>query len=218
MGLIGKILSFVRQMRNGANVSDVKSTIAGKYPVTPEHYSSPGDDSHPLPGDYDFLVPTKQKGRMAAVGYVDPNNTQAAQAGEKRIYARDSSGVEIVQLHLKNDGEATLFNDETEVLISPAGDFVAMNSIISVDFNSAGTLTADNGVASVEINISGQIDLSNAAGSIQLLANGNIVLNGVVITPAGGITAPNSLVLNGKELDGHDHPAGTPPGNTGPNN
>lgn len=64
----------------------------------------------------------------------------------------------------------------------------------------------------------GQILLANAAGFIHLLADGSVNINGVLFAPNGDTTVPNSLNLAGKELAGHDHPAGDPPGNTGPNN
>ena len=61
------------------------------------------------------------------------------------------------------------------------------------------------------------IILRNGAGFILLAADGSVNINGVTIDASGNITAPGSLILNGKELDGHIHAAGTPPGNTGPN-
>lgn len=72
-------------------------------------------------------------------------------------------------------------------------------------------------VAEIWLQDDGTILLENSAGSIILAPNGDVNINGVVIDAGGGITAPGSLVLNGKELDGHIHPAGTVPGNTGPN-
>ena len=79
---------------------------------------------------------------------------------------------------------------------------------------------ANTGVAVIEIWLKndGSGILSNANGSLELQANGDILINGVKIDAAGAVTIPSSLDLNGKELDGHDHAAGTPPGTTGPNN
>lgn len=53
-----------------------------------------------------------------------------------------------------------------------------------------GSIAVGNAQASVNISMDGLINLLNASGSIQLLANGNAVINGVVFTPQGKITAP----------------------------
>lgn len=60
--------------------------------------------------------------------------------------------------------------------------------------------------------------LSNANGSLELKANGDFLINGVKIDAAGLVTMLTSLILNGKEIAEHNHPAGTPPGDTGVNN
>ncbi len=53
-----------------------------------------------------------------------------------------------------------------------------------------GSLAFGNSQASVNIAANGLVNITNASGSIQLLANGNAVINGVVFTPQGRITAP----------------------------
>lgn len=65
----------------------------------------------------------------------------------------------------------------------------------------------------------GEAVWSNGAGAITLQANGTINLNGVTISPAGAVTVPSSLTLDGKELADHTH-GGVQSGgsNTGPNN
>jgi len=169
---ISKILSFVRALRNGAKISDVKIDSGGGPNVTAEHFAPAGDDSFPLTTDYAIASNTQGTGKHAVLGYVDPINEPKATPGDKRIYARDAeTGAVVVEMWLKNDGSSIM---------------------------------------------------ENANGSIELSANGDIIINGVTIAANGGITAPNSLVLNGKELDGHDHPiAWTDPagsGTSGPNN
>lgn len=75
----------------------------------------------------------------------------------------------------------------------------------------------------------GAARMDNANGFIELQADGTVNINGFTIAPDGSavspvsVTAPTingttSVQAAGKELVGHDHPAGTPPGNTGPNN
>jgi hypothetical protein len=82
-------------------------------------------------------------GVEVAVGYNDPLNTPKALPGDKRIYARDSSGAVIVELWLGNDGSAALFNSLGHILlaangninlngviIAPNGDITGLNSLI----------------------------------------------------------------------------------------
>jgi len=83
-------------------------------------------------------------------------------------------------------------------------------------------------IADVWLKADGSISLVNANGSIVLGANGVVTINGVIFSTSGDVTAPgtitapnlvgsSSVVADGKELAGHLHLAGVPPGNTGPN-
>ena len=61
--------------------------------------------------------------------------------------------------------------------------------------------------------------IKNANGHVTLLADGTANINGVTIDKDGNIVAPGSLILNGKEIDGHTHGGVASGGsNTGPNN
>lgn len=157
MAGVAILIAFIRALRGNANVTDVQVDRGGGDNRTAEHFSAPGDDSHPLPGDYVAVVDQAGTGRSSAVGYVDPKNAHKTAVGEKRIYGRDSSGTSAVELWLKNDGSAIL---------------------------------------------------SNANGFLMLNADGSFDINGVTIAANGGVTVPDSLVLNGKELDGHTHSQG----------
>lgn len=173
MGGVARVLTTDKEQRNGANVAGVQHDPGGGAVATGDHYSAPGDDAVPLPGDYAITTDVRREGGEDVVGYIDPKNEHKAGPGEKRIYGRDpSTGDAVVELWLKSDG-----------------------SMIG----------------------------QNALGFFALLANGNVNINGVIIDPSGNITTPASvaapsIVASGKELAGHDHPAGTPPGDTGPNN
>lgn len=103
MGFLAKLLSFTRVTRNSANISDVKVDPGGGSNVVVEHYGPAGDDSHPLPSDAVACIRNSLH-RATAVGYADTVNEPAALAGEKRIYARDSSGAVITTLWLRNTG------------------------------------------------------------------------------------------------------------------
>ena len=146
MGLIGLVLSFVRVSRNAVTISDVKTDPGGGPNITPEHFSAPGDDSHPLPGDYVYAGPTPQRGKYAAIGYMDPTNTPTAQPGDKRIYGRDSdSGAEVVQVWLQNDGTAIISNDNGSVTLRANGSILGQNSAGSFELEQGGDFVV-NGV------------------------------------------------------------------------
>lgn len=145
MGLIARILSFVRVVRNGAQVSDVKSDPGGGPNFTAEHFAPPGDDSHPLTTDYVYAAKTPQSGKYAAVGYVDPLNAPKAQEGEKRIYARDSSGAVVIEVWLKNDGAATIVNENGSVTLNADGSILGQNGAGSFELQAGGDFVV-NGV------------------------------------------------------------------------
>jgi len=110
VGLISKFLAFYRQTKNGVKYSLSKVDPGGGANLSAEHFSSAGDDSYPLENDYVLLVKIPRTGGVGAVGYIDPNNQQKSNKGEKRIYARNLSGVEVVEVWLKNDGSALISN------------------------------------------------------------------------------------------------------------
>jgi hypothetical protein len=193
VGLIGRILSFVRASRNGAQVSDLKMDPGGGPNLTAEHFAPPGDDSFPLNTDYVYAGPTPQRGRFAAVGYIDPKNAPKARPGEKRTYSRDAAGAVVADHWLKSDGTVVAENAAGSTTLAPDGSFEAENG------NGSVTLAAD-----------GSILGQNAAGSFELQAGGDFVVNGVVITPAGLITTPTGIVapsalVGGVEVSAHNH-------------
>jgi len=211
MGRIAKLLSFLRTSRNEAKISDVKVDPGGGPNITAEHFAAAGDDSHPLPGDYVALNTDSGSGRESAIGYLDPLNEPKAQPGDKRIYARDEDGVVIVEIWLKNTGEATVLNENGSITLQPDGGAITTTPESTFDAKADGSIKGDNG-----------------SGSFELAAGGDFLVNGVTIDTSGNITSPatitgdtiagsTSVKAAGKELAGHLHLAGTPPGNTGPN-
>lgn len=212
MGRIARLLSFVRLTRNDAKVSDVKVNPGGGPNITAEHFADAGDDAHPLVTDYVALNTDSGSGRETAIGYLDPLNEPKAQPGDKRIYGRDAeSGAVVVEVWLKNDGTAIISNDNGSVMLRPDGGTVTTTPESTFDAAADGSIKGDNG-----------------SGSFELAAGGDFLVNGVTIDTSGNITSPatisapnvagsSSVQAAGKELAGHIHPAGTPPGNTGPN-
>lgn len=200
MGLISQVLSYTRiEDRFGAKVSDVKHDPGGGANETGEHFQAANQDAVPLPNDYLLTVNVQRTGGEVVVGFIDPKQEQTAEPGEYRAYARNADGVQVVQIHLKKDGTAVLSNAE----------------------------------ATVEIKPSGEVNTQNGAGFYKLQDDGTVNINGATIDPEGNIDTPTNVTSGGivaaatveapsvkadsKELAGHTHPAGTPPGNTGPN-
>ena len=146
MARIAKLLSFIRTIRNGANVSDVKIDPGGNPNITAEHFAPAGDDAYPLPTDYVITVQIPRGGGEVVVGYLDPLNTPAAQPGDKRIYGRDSVGAPIVELWLKNDGTAILSNDNGSLTLQPSGQFLINGARITTGGNviTAAGVSLDN--------------------------------------------------------------------------
>lgn len=123
MGRVTRLLSFVRGAVGGDKVSDVKADPGGGANITAQHFSSPGDDAVPLPGDYVAISAAAGSGRGSAVGYLDPLNEQKAERGEKRIYARDVEGAQVVEVWLKRDGTAIIQNSAGVFTLQPDGEF-----------------------------------------------------------------------------------------------
>lgn len=224
MGLITRVLSFTRAVRNSAKVSDTKANPGGGPNITAEHFAPPGDDSHPLASDYAYVAPTAQRGRYAAVGYVDPKSEPKARPGEKRIYARDESGAVVCEVWLKADGSGTLVNSQGSVTLAPDGATTITGPGGSVTHAADGSTAAQNPKGSVTLSASGSILGQNTAGGSFELGGttGDFVVNGVTIAKNGAVTIPTSLTLNGKEIAGHTHAqgndsAGNVEQNTGPN-
>ncbi len=146
MGRIAVLLSFVRSLAGESKVSDVKVDPGGGANVTAQHFAPAGDDSHPLPDDYAATMPVPRTGSEVAIGYLDPNNEQKAQAGEKRIYARDpEDGSVVVEVWLENDGTALIANAEASVETKPDGSIKGSNSAGSFELQAGGNFVV-NGV------------------------------------------------------------------------
>jgi len=205
MGRIATLLSFVRLVKNGARVTDVKVNPGGGPNITAEHFADAGDDSHPLTTDYVALNEDSGTGRESAIGYLDPLNTPKAEPGEKRIYGRDANtGAVVVEVWLQNDGTALVANENGSVTLRPDGGTVVTTPESTFDAAADGSITGDNG-----------------NGSFELQGGGDFLVNGVTIDSSGNVTIPTSLTLAGKEIAGHDHnitSGSSAPGPTGPNN
>ena len=189
MGRLAQVISITRTSTRGDKVTDVKSQLGGGDVVTSQHFSGPGDDSMPLPGHSEAVIPlTRQRG-VATVGYVDPKSAQTAGPGEKRTYSRNASGAQVAQTWLKSDGTIVINNGAGMITMAPSG-------VINL-----------NGV---EIDPSGNITGPGDADIVGALTAASVT--------ADAIEALTSLIAAGLELVLHTHGGVTPgSGSTGPN-
>ena len=199
MGRIGKLLSFVRTLRNGSKVSDAKVDLGGGENILGEHFSDAGDDSFPLDTDYVLTNQIPRAGGHVVAGYLDPINEAKSLPGDKRIFARDpATGLAIVDVWLKGDGTALVSNATGSFTLNPDGSIKGINGNGVFELESAGNFVV-NGVV---------ID-----------TNGNITSPAKI--DAQVIDAATSLLAASKEIVAHTHPitgGSSAPGPTGPNN
>ena len=117
MGRTAVVLEFDRS----EDGPDVKADPGGGANVTAPHYSAPGDDSAPLPGDVVAMSRSNGTGAEHVTGYHDGKNDGIAKAGEKRIYARDPAGVVVAEVYLQGDGTILFKNASGAGTLNPDG-------------------------------------------------------------------------------------------------
>lgn len=151
MGLIGTLLRFVRGTVDDAEVSEATIDPGGDANLTAQHFGAPGDDSHPLAGDYVAVAESPGTGNVHVTGYLDPANAGQAAAGEKRLYSRDGDGAPIAVIWLKADGTIEIRNDNGSIELAAGGDVMINGVVIDTSGNvtAPGEVTAKDGPNSV---------------------------------------------------------------------
>ena len=187
-GIIARVLSTVRRVRNGVSILDVKINTAGDV-RTLEHLSPAGDDSNPLPEDYLGGSPVQGSGRGVVSGYVDPLNPGVTLPGEARRYSRDLAGAIQATLHLTRDGSIQLVS-------VPGGS--------SWTLDADGSVTSTNANGTLTLHADGSISGSSPGGAFDLSAAGDLTVNGAKISAAGEMINAAGVVLGT-----HLHGAGT---------
>ena len=111
---------------------EVKGDIGGEDVVTVEHFAPVGDDSAPLADDDVLAIPLDgDTENLVAAAYAD-KTTKVAAPGEKRIYARDSSGAVSAEIHLKNDGSIDIKGKAASATIAANGDISISGTKVSL--------------------------------------------------------------------------------------
>lgn len=161
MGRIGKILSFLRVNKKNAKASEVKINQSGGNNITCEHFEDAGSDSFPLNTDYPIIVDIDRSGGSVVVGYLDPLTEKKSQLGEKRIYARDSSGQSICEIWLKNDKTIEISNELGLFKLLANGEFNINGARITLD----GDFITSSGI-SLSNHVHLQNDGNDAGGGV----------------------------------------------------
>lgn len=203
---LGKVISFVRTLRRGVKLSDVKTSLGANQNVTPEHMGGCGDDNHPLPDDYVALVSVPRNGGFIAVAYLDPKNLQKAQAGDRRSYARNVAGDQVGEVWIKNTGEITTNNANGEIKLAADGGTVITSPEGSIELAADGAIDLKQGDDNeVTIATDGTITAKNALGTFKILPSGFILMNGVTIDILGNITTLGLITSGTTVLSTHVH-------------
>lgn len=129
MGRIGEVLGWAARKLTG----DVRHDVGGGSVHLSQLFSDSGVDAPPLPGDYVIASDTQSRSRSAVVGVVDGKNASTAAAGERRTYARGADGTVKVELYLRADGSARLFNESGYIELQTSGQILANGARITTD-------------------------------------------------------------------------------------
>lgn len=112
---------------NGEPTVTIKVDPVGGANGTLDHFSAPGDDALPLPGDIVAVSDGAGTGNEQTTGCHDTKNAGKALPGEKRMYARDSTGKVICEVWLKGSGSIRAENQ--------AGGYIELKDDGKVEFN-----------------------------------------------------------------------------------
>lgn len=104
------VVKKVERVKHGVDVT-VDLSDDDENLTTAEHYTPPGLDVLPLPGDEVVVEEADGQGEGTAIAYQDLKNPGKAAPGEWRHYARDSSGKVVCEVWLKGDGTVAIKAD-----------------------------------------------------------------------------------------------------------
>jgi hypothetical protein len=162
MGMIGRVLEFVKSSLSGDKFSDVKLDPGSGSNVQAQHFQPAGLDSQPLAQDAVLCIDAS--GVRAVAGYADTKAESEVAGGEVQMYGRDpTSGARVCRIWVKGDGT---------IMIEGDGD-VSINGVI---FTPGGDIDTSGGITGGEV----------TAGGIALSGHTHIVPPGTDIP--GGVT------------------------------
>ena len=112
MGRIGEILGIEPNVEDAENTIDIKVDLGGGDVLLVPMYTTPGEDSRPMVGDYAILTSHPGDAGLSCVGFIDATNATESEDGEKLIYSRDLAGLKAGYIHIKRDATVTILGDD----------------------------------------------------------------------------------------------------------
>ena len=100
--------------------------------ISVEHFSPPGIDAPPMPGDFAGTFEGTGNGEFIAAGYIDVKNAGTAEPGDVRIYSRDANGAPVAEIKLIGLGDISLESGTTMIEITAEGDVNIANASGSI--------------------------------------------------------------------------------------
>lgn len=122
------VLGVERATEDGAHVVNVRADPGGGNNDSLDHFTPPGVDALPLPGDAAALASGAGTGVQQTTGYNDPKNEGRAKPGEVRVYGRDPDGNVVNEVWFQGSGDVIIENAEGGIRIAPDGT-VTINGV-----------------------------------------------------------------------------------------
>jgi hypothetical protein len=144
MGMMVVVNGTDRVIANGEDKDHgtlVTVSAAAKDDITVEHFSPPGVDAPPMPGDFAGTFEGTASGEFIAAGYVDVKNAGTAEPGDVRIYSRDANGAPVAEVQILGLGDISLETGTTMIEITAEGAVNIANASGSIVLAANGTVS-----------------------------------------------------------------------------
>lgn len=154
---------------DGDDGAEIDVDLGGGDLTPADVFASPGEDSPPLKGDDAALVDVEgASDTFAAVAFAD-DTPRVAEPGEKRTYARDSSGAVVAEIHMRGDGSVSIERTGGTSVTVGADDSLTVDGPFgaSITMSSTGAIELDSVAGNVSISDAGAISISGASVSMR---------------------------------------------------
>jgi hypothetical protein len=142
-GFVAWVKSWTRETDTDDNSIEVIADLGGGDTATLDHYTPAGIDAPPVVGDLLSGTESVGTGEYFATGYVDPKNEGIAESGDIRLYARDSDGNPIAEIHVMNSGDVELSGPVATVILRADGTIHCSNESGNFELAVSGIFTAN---------------------------------------------------------------------------
>lgn len=211
--MFGRLAKVLSNLTTERKIVEPESKIEAKKndPRYALRLSAVGEEAKPLPGDFCLSLDLEQIGRVICMGFIDPENSDLTEDGEKLIYSRDQDGAIVAKIHLKKDG--TIQVDTDKDLVANVGGRTTLESVGDVDLTAPNVNIIGNLNVSKKIVAEEDILSNNAAAAVSLTNHfhiGNLGYNTDKPIPDGSAGTPQpspkpdgtsgDLDMNGKDV------------------